>query len=320
MTLSIIIVSYNTNRLLKICLDSVNKYSNDINYEIIVVDNNSGDNSVELLKSCFPRVVIIENSVNVGFAKAVNQALEISRGKYKLLLNSDTEICSNILKTMITFMNCNQQVGVVGCRLRNLDGTIQRSTFGFPTLLKEFVHLASLDQLLNKILSVHGSVARFLGKLFGRNLYRYGDYNKMREVDFVSAACLMVRDEVIQKIGYMDGNFFMYMEEADWCYRIKKEEWKIIYIPKGDVIHLGKSSIKDNLNEVFYQRYINLFYFYKKHGGTVIITLFRIMIFIGFIVRVGLISLFAFKINVGKSELIRKRSVYYKIIDLVRAS
>lgn len=255
LSLSIVIVNHNVEHLLKECLQSVYCNTRQISFEIIVVDNNSTDGSVEMLRKEFPGVKLIENQENLGFAKATNQGLRESRGRYVLLLNPDTVVLSGALDKMVEFMEANSQAGALGCKLLYPDGSLQPSCRSFPTLTTAFFENTGLEKLFPK------------NKVIGRHRIGYWDHNDIREVDQPTGAALMVRQEILSQVGLMDEQFYMYYDDIDWCYRIKKRGWKIYLIPLAQIIHYGGQSAGLNMAEMRIQGYKSRHKFFRKHYG-----------------------------------------------------
>jgi GT2 family glycosyltransferase len=229
--LSIIIVSYQTRDLLDRCLASIVKSNSTISYEVIVVDNGSQDESVDLVREKYPEIRLFVNQTNLGFARANNQALASCSGQYALLLNSDTEVLGGALDAMCHYMQSNPQAGVLGAQLLNSDCSLQPSG--------------------NKVPSLYGEIARLLPirKALGlRSKNRFydskRDYAKIVEVDEVSGACLFVRRSVWETIGLLDEAFFFYFEDVDFCMRARKAGWKIVYLPQAQVLHHWGRSTK----------------------------------------------------------------------------
>jgi len=253
--LSIIIVSYNVRHHLRECLLSIYRSTKGTSFEIIVVDNNSGDGSVDMVKSEFPAVRLIENSQNFGFAKATNQGLKENRGRHILLLNPDTIVLPNALDKMVEFMEANPQAGALGCRLLYPDGRLQPSCRSFPTLTTAFFENTGLEKLFPR------------NKVIGRHRIGYWGHNDIREVDQPTGAALMVRREIIAQVGLMDEQFYIYYEDIDWCFRIKKRGWKIYFIPLAQIIHYGGQSAGLNMAKMRIQGYKSRHKFFRKHYG-----------------------------------------------------
>lgn len=231
MDLSVIIVSYNTRELLKSCLESVIKASENLDKEIFVVDNNSHDNTVKLVSEKFPKVKLIANKKNLGFSKANNQALKRANGKYFLILNPDTKVLPDTINKMITFMELNRETGVATCRIElpsgRLDSDCRRH---FPTPARALCHFLSLDKFFK------GS------KIFDSYYMGYLPENIEHEVDACVGAFMMVRSSAAKKVGFFDEDFFFYGEDLDWCYRFKKAGYKIFYTPITKIIHYKGAS------------------------------------------------------------------------------
>jgi GT2 family glycosyltransferase len=282
--LSIIVVSYNTANLLRACLQSV--YANShaqYSAEVIVVDNASPDNSAEVVRLEFPQARLIANSENKGFAAANNQALELATGKYVVLLNPDTEVIGPALWKMVAFLEAYPQAAVVGPALIYPDGAFQEGSFHFPGLFQIFFDFFPLNWRLTR--------SRLNGR-YPRHHYE-GAYPRAYEIDFPLGACLMLRREVLEQVGPMDEAFFMYMEEIDWCYRIKaarnpvnNHPWKIYCLPAAKIIHHAGASSRQFRDEMFYQLYKSRAYFYRKHYSRPFQTAAR------WLTRLGLAKLF----------------------------
>ncbi len=257
MTVSVIIVSYNTKTLLINCLKSLfislRKFTGEGGCEVIVVDNGSSDNSLDEVKKYYPEVRLIINSDNLGFARANNQGIKIARGEYILLLNSDTEVDYNTLYNLYKYIDENDQVGVIGNKLVGRDGQIQPSAGFFPSLGKVFFWMTFIDDLpyLNKLIKpYHVETKSF--------------YKSSKFVDWVTAACMMVRKEAINKAGLLDEKIFMYGEEMEWCYRIKKAGYIVVYNSESETLHLkGASGSGEDAGII--EEFKALNYFYNKH-------------------------------------------------------
>ncbi|MBM4349508.1 MAG: glycosyltransferase family 2 protein [Deltaproteobacteria bacterium] len=250
MDLSIIIVNWNTKDDLLNCLGSIFQYKGRLNEEVIVVDNGSQDGSGSEVRTAFPSVFIIQNDKNLGFAKAVNQGLERCRGDYILLLNPDTQVKEGAVEALLSFMDTHPEAGVAGAQLLNPDGSKQNSIANFPSLATE---------LLNKSLLRWLFPDRFPGKERG--------YSTPIEVDSVIGACMMVRREAMEQVGLLDEDYFLFLEETDWCYRMKKAGWKVYHVPQAEVYHFqGKSAEKDK-KRAKVEYYRSRYQFFKKNRG-----------------------------------------------------
>jgi len=288
--LTAIVVSYNTRELTLDCLRSVIQAQCNLSIEIIVVDNNSDDGTAFAIKKDFPEVILILNKENRGFAAANNQGLMNSHGRYVLLLNSDTIIRSDTLTVMHSFMENNYNVGVVGCKVLLPNGELDRACRrSFPALLNSICHIFGLDKIWPK--------NRYISSY---NLL-YKDENDTYEVDCIVGAFMFVRNEVVLSVGLLDEQFFMYGEDVDWCYRIKKQKWEIWYCPKTSIIHLkGGSRRRRNLATIL-NFYDSMALYYKKHFSSKHSVITSYTVLTG-ITAIKLLSIFINLVN----------SVYYK--------
>lgn len=244
-TLSVIIVNYNVKEFLEQTLISVQKALKGISSEVIVVDNASSDGSVPALKPKFPQVKFLQNTENLGFAKASNQGLKMARGDYLALLNPDTVVQEDTFTRMLDFFEEFPDTGLLGCKILNPDGSLQLACRrSFPTPWVAFTKLSGLSVLFP------GS------KLFGKYNLTYLDPDTPCEVDALSGSFMMIRRQAFQDVGYLDESFFLYGEDLDWCCRVTQSGWKVRYTPATQIIHFkGESSKRaefDNL-KVFYR-------------------------------------------------------------------
>ena len=254
MKLSIVIVNYNVEYFLEQCLLSVRKAIEGIDGEVFVVDNNSVDRSTRMIKERFPEVKLIENKNNLGFSKANNQAIRKSKGDYVLLLNPDTVVDEDTFHKTISFMDNNGDAGGLGIMM--LDGKghfLPESKRGLPTPEVSFYKIFGLATLFPN------------SKRFGKYHLSYLDKNKIHKVDVLSGAFMMLRKSVLDKIGLLDEDFFMYGEDIDLSYRISKAGYNNYYFPETRIIHYkGESTKKSSVNYVFVF-YNAMIIFAKKH-------------------------------------------------------
>ncbi len=240
MTLSIIIVNWNVRHYLEKCLLSIIKNTHDLDYEIIVVDNNSTrDDSKKFLANfkTEENLKIILNNQNLGFAKANNQGIKQAQGEYVLLLNPDTEIIKEgSLAMAVELMKKNKDWGVLGCRLWEADKQTQLSVRSFPRLIPQIMISLKLHHIFPR--------ARVLRNYFQPNF----DYEKITSVDQVMGAFLMTKKEVLSKIGMLDEKFYIWFEEVDFCKRTKQAGWKVVYSPNPTIIHYGSQSFAQVLS------------------------------------------------------------------------
>ena len=229
--LSVIIISYNTSQMTYDCVKSVLEQSSPDTTEVIVIDNNSNDDTIPRLASSFPAITIISNKTNTGFACANNQGLQICKGRFVLLLNSDTIVLSDVMQKSIGYLKNQHSVGGMGCRILNPDLTVQRSCSGYPTLWRLLVKTLSLDRIPGV-----PSLDRYLLRKWKRDTER--------NVEVISGCYLMIRREVIHQAGLFDEDFFFFGEEVDWCLRIRQKDWQLCFAPVGNIIHYGGGSVK----------------------------------------------------------------------------
>ncbi len=262
---SIVIVNWKVKDLVRQCLASLYGAMQDCPFEIIVIDNNSGDGSCEMIRREFPDVRLISNAENLGFARANNQGIAISRGRYILLLNPDTIVIGKCIPEMAALLDRNRKTGAVGPKIRYPDGTIQYTCARtLPNLLTGFLDLSGLAYKFPK------------GRITGSWQMGYWDHNDERNVDAISGACMMVRRETIDRIGLLDENYFMYGEDIDWCRRIRRDGWEIRYFPKAEITHFSGRSSRLYANIVM-EDYRSMHRFLKSKDGFMIALLYRLL-------------------------------------------
>jgi len=249
MDISIIIVNWNTQKLLRDCLQSINDTVRDVTFEIIVVDNASEDGSVLMLREEFPGVTLIENRDNRGFGAANNQAFAIMRGTYALLLNTDIVLTDNAIYELFSFMETHPDTAMACGQLLNRDGSKQNSIANFPTLLTLMANISFLEYLFPK---------RFPSK-------RYKHAEPI-EIESAIGACLIVRKKAMDKVGIFDERYFFFFEETDWAYRMCSAGWKIYHVPSAMIYHLQGQSIGRNVRSRI-EYYRSRYHFFKKWNG-----------------------------------------------------
>ncbi len=258
--LSIIIINYRTYDYTKQTIESIINKKHPFNYEIIVVDNASDDDSLENLKIDFKNeldeglIKLIANIENKGFAYANNLALKKIKFKYVLLLNSDTIILEDCLEQCLQFMDRDKRVGALGCKISLTDGTLDKACRrGYPDVKVSFYRLTGLSQLFPQ------------SKRFAKYNLTYLDENGTYEVDCLSGAFMLLRGEVMEQVGFLDESFFMYGEDIDYCYRLKEEGWKVIYYGETEIIHYKGASSGKQKSKLLYEFYKAMHIFYDKH-------------------------------------------------------
>lgn len=270
--LSIIIVSWNTVDLLDACLASIMAHPPDRRFEVIVVDNASTDGSTQMVRRQHPDVTLLENEKNVGFARANNQGLRQAVGRHLLLLNPDTEVRPDALETLFRFLEEHESAGAAGARILNPDETLQHSCYPAPTLLNEWLHLFHLDRER-------------------RQGMESWDVTQPRAVEVLLGACIMVRREALDNVGFLDERFFMYSEEVDFCHRLRKAGWSLHWVPQAQVVHHGGQSTRQAATDMFLQLYEAKLLYFRKHYGRGAARLYKLILLIGSLPRLILVPL-----------------------------
>ena len=302
--LSVVILSWNVRDLLRQCLESVliNQPSaagqtglatrpDPLTTEIIVVDNASTDGSVDMVRAEFPGVHVIVNAVNRGYAGGNNDGIAAAAGRYILILNPDTRVLGDALPAMVAYADARPGVGALGPQLLNPDGSVQSSRRRFPTLVTALFESTWLQSLAPRSVLNHYYL-----------LDRADD--AIQEVDWLTGACLLVRRQVIQQVGGLDEDFFMYSEELDWCRRIRQSGWQIVYLPSAQIVHyVAKSSDQVVAQRHIYFQTSKVRYFRKHHGELA-----------GGLVRAALLAMYAgqLALEAAKGALGHKRALRFE--------
>lgn len=288
MDLSLIIVNYNTKKLLGECIESIIKNTKKIKYEIIVVDNASSDGSVEKVKEYQrkPIIKLIRNANNLGFAAANNQGIRASNGKYILLLNSDIVINDNLLAGMLMWMDKHRKVGIASCALKNADGSLQGTGGHFPDLFRVFAwmffleDIPLLDKLIKPFHPMHGLSPFYKGE---------EHFLRTKQQDWVTGAFFLTRRKTVDEVGFLDEDYFMYVEELDFCFRAKRAGWEVWYLPAWSIVHLGGASSTAEFPILSEYKSIKLFY--KKHKPNWQFPILRFFLKAGALARLVLFGL-----------------------------
>lgn len=252
--LSILIVNYNTAALLRQCLRSIYKAERELSFEVIVVDNASYDGSPRIVRSEFPQVRLIENEQNVGFSIANNAAMDCARGRYVLLLNSDTIVVPGTLEAMVRHLEDNPDVGIAGCRLMRPGGEMDLACRrSFPTPAVSLCRFLRLNRLFPK------------HKFFGRYNLTYLDEEGTYDVDSIVGAFMLVRRSVIDEVGGLDEDYFMYGEDIDWCYRIQQAGHRVTYVGNCVTYHYKGASSRKESFRMNYHFHRAMILFHRKH-------------------------------------------------------
>jgi len=271
---SIIIVAWNVKKLLLDCLASVYEKTRDIRFEVIYVDNASQDGSVDVVRQRFPDVRIIQNSENRGFIKANNQGIEIAKGRYVLLLNSDTLVLDNAITKTVQFADEHTDAAVVGCRVLNPDKTLQRTCFMYPSILNLFLAATYLYKMFPN------------SKFFGRERMTWWSFDEAREVETVCGCYSLVRREAIDQIGVMDETYFVYGDDPDWCYRFSNAGWKVMFTPDAQIIHYGGQNTMQMARTFRWQLEGSTLIFMKLHRQRWMFPIARLITALFFLARV----------------------------------
>jgi GT2 family glycosyltransferase len=269
MDLSIVILNYQTFELTKNTIDSVLKYDYPFSYEILLVDNASGDDSLSKLKDYFKdRVKFIASAENKGFAAGNNQALAIAEGRYILLLNSDTVVWENTLENIYNYMEEHNDVGACGCRVLLENGELDKACKrSFPNVKNSFFRLFHIP--------TNSRDANY-------NLDSLPD-DEIYEIDCLTGAFMFIKSEVLDKVGFLDESFFMYGEDIDLCFRIKNAGWKIVYYGKSKITHFKGGSSKKQRPKLIYEFYHAMYIYYKKYYANESSFIVNIVVYIGMV-------------------------------------
>jgi GT2 family glycosyltransferase len=262
--LSIVIVAWNVRDLVLDCLASIRDAKLGLTYEVIVVDNGSNDATVESVARQFPETRVIALPKNIGFGAGNNRGLEVMRGRHAVLLNSDTIVLPGGLEACVRFLDEHPDVGAVGPQLLNPDRTKQNCIHNSPTLVSEIVGQSFLRRVFPK---------RWPSKRV--------DYAGPVEVEAVLGACLFARREVIREVGLIDEDYFFFLEETDWCHRMRAASWRVFHLPDARVIHLYGESTKKKLPlrtriEYYRSRYI----FFRKNRSRAVYLALRAIVLV----------------------------------------
>jgi GT2 family glycosyltransferase len=251
--LSIVIVHYETPRLLQQCLTSIFAASTEQSFEVVVIDNASKDTELQQVIPKFRGVTFQLNKVNVGFAAACNQAIRMCRGRYVWILNPDTVVTPNEFPQLVSFMAAHPLVGACGPRLVYPNGELQLSCRKFPTLFTLALRIFRLNRFISRSVRLY--------------LMADWDHASIKEVDWVIGGCMLLRREAIEEIDLFDEGFFMYYEDIDLCYRLKQKGWKVYYHSEVSVVHHHRrtsANLLSNRQSYFHAK--SLWHLFSKHG------------------------------------------------------
>ena len=274
---SVIIVNWNLKDDLRSCLSSIQPRGSPLEVETIVVDNGSGDGSLEMIRDDFPDVTLISNHENLGFAHASNQGMEAAAGRYLFLLNNDALLKGDCLALLVKFMDDHPDVGICGPRVVSADGTLQVRSKGFYPSIS-----TALEQFY---------VPGFLKKRSRRvGFYEPRDLTDFQEIEWLSGCALMGRGEALEAVGLLDEETFTcfgnsYCDDVDWCYRMNKAGWKVMYVPEAEVLHHGGKTMKELRGKVVCAHAIGLTNFFSKHHGRFSSVVFNTMVGLGYSIQ-----------------------------------
>jgi GT2 family glycosyltransferase len=255
--LSVVIVSWNTRDVLRNCLESVFKGLGELSAEVIVVDNASTDHSAQMVAHEFPRVRLIDNYANLGFAAANNQGIRIARGAHVLLLNPDTLVIGDALEKTLAYAQAHPDAGVVGCQVLESATKVQRTCFRDPSPLNTFMWVTGFSALFPR------------SRIAGRAAYGPWQRDGERDVDVISGMFMLVRREAIDQVGLMDEEYFVFAEEADWCRRFRDAGWRCVFAPVARILHVdgGSKSTEQANARMYVQMQKSVLRFHRKHLG-----------------------------------------------------
>lgn len=255
MTLSIVIICWNDLHVIKDCLDSIYNKPRQIDFEVVISDNGSVDGSIAFIREHYPRVIVVENGTNLGFARGNNAGMKIARGEYVLILNPDTIIHGSALENLVAFADRHPEAGAFGCRVLNPDGSFQDPARPVPT---PFGYLVS---------ALHMRWLARISRVFDSDLYYGWDGQSERPIGFQSGCCLMVRGDLLKRLGGFDAQFFYHFEESDLCYRVWKSGASILFCPAAEITHLGGQSVGRFPIRFALETYRSRYRFFHKHFG-----------------------------------------------------
>jgi GT2 family glycosyltransferase len=243
--LTISIGTFDNYEVLEKCLRSIFDNNSQLKYKVFVVDNDSMDDSAAKIENAFPQAILIRKKAKLGFCGTHNLVISKSQSRYVLILDDDTVILPGTLEKMVAFMDSHMEVGMAGCRTLNPDGTFQKSFGVIPSLKTQFMETFRLSDYWPEEL--------------------YSKVNTVKEVEWVNGPFMLVRSEVLKEVGAFDEYYYTIVCEADWCYRIRKAGWKVVYVPEAEIIHEGAliTESKDILTQMRF--YVNVYYFFHKH-------------------------------------------------------
>jgi len=255
MELSIIIACYNSERYINTCLDSIFGYKIKYNYETIIADNNSNDSTRTIVSSYVPKVTLIKNSKNIGFAGAINVGIQESKGKFLLILNPDIILKGNTINKLLQFASSEESIGIIAPKLLNPDGTLQESCRAFYSVKTIILRRTIFGKIFPNTDTIK------------KHLMLDWDHNTPMDVDWILGACFLIRREVLERcVGYFDEDYKLYFEDVDICYRMKEAGYKVCYYPSATCIHDHRRESAKGFNRKTYWHIRSAIHFFNKHG------------------------------------------------------
>jgi GT2 family glycosyltransferase len=255
--ISIIIINWNTKELLLGCLESIEKEDSRCEIEVIVVDNGSKDGSVEAVRDNYPRVKMIQNGQNLGFAKANNTGIAASTGRYVCLVNSDVKVLPGCFKALIGYMDKNQSIGIMGPKILWPDMSLQDSCRRLPTLWNNLCEILYLNKIFPK------------SELFGGEHMIFFPHDRIIKVDGLVGCFLVIRRSALDDVGLFDERFFIYSEEIDLCKRFRESGREIVFYPDAQAIHYGRASSSQDPSRFSFEQHRSRLQYWQKHSGGV---------------------------------------------------
>jgi GT2 family glycosyltransferase len=253
--LSVVLISWKMRDLLERMLDSLYRWMPPIPHEVICIDNGSMDGTTEMVRSRFPQVQLVVNEQNYGVAPARNQAISMASGRYVAILDADLEFVEDALSPVLDALEQNTEIGIAGCRLTFPDGTLQYNAKRFPTLYAQLSRRSRLLQALDG------------GKSLAHHEMREWDRCDSREVDYLIGACQVVRREVFERIGLLDGDIFYGPEDIDFCLRARQAGWRCWFVHSVRILHHEQRITRQKPFSMIMRRHLlGILHFYRKHG------------------------------------------------------
>jgi len=302
---SIVTVSWNVKKLILECIQSVYEKTENYSFEMIIIDNDSKDGTPETIEKKFHEIKLIKNNYNAGITVANNQGIKASKGRYICFLNPDTHLINNAIDLLVKYLEENTSVSAVGPQSINPGGVIEENCRkGSMSIWTEFLDMTTLTARFPK------------NRIISRHRLGYWDHMSIRSVDHIAAECLIVRKNLLNQIGVMDEQFFMYGDDTDFCRRIKNSGGEIIYFPHAKIFHHKGSSSKQN-SEISIVAKESYYKYFSKHHGVFYALCYRWMVGIIGLCWIICWSVMFFITNKEKRVVIRQ-GIIPSLIKLIR--